>query len=72
MADLRIAFNNFQELINKYPNSPYAPDAAQRMIYIYNQFAEKPVHEVPLTGTSSVRICSRSQPRQMGISVLSA
>ncbi|MDN6276351.1 outer membrane protein assembly factor BamD [Psychrobacter sp.] len=39
-AYLRIAFNNFQELINKYPNSPYAPDAAQRMIYIYNQFAE--------------------------------
>lgn len=39
-AYLRIAFANFQELINKYPNSPYAPDAAQRMTYIYNQFAE--------------------------------
>ena len=39
-AYLRIAFANFQELINKYPNSPYAPDAAQRMIFIYNQFAE--------------------------------
>lgn len=37
---LRIAFANFQELINKYPNSPYAPDAAQRMTFIYNQFAE--------------------------------
>lgn len=39
-AYLRIAFANFQELINKYPNSPYAPDAAQRMTFIYNQFAE--------------------------------
>lgn len=39
-AFLRIAFANFQELINKYPNSPYAPDAAQRMTFIYNQFAE--------------------------------
>ena len=39
-AYLRIAFANFQELINKYPNSPYAPDAAQRMAFIYNQFAE--------------------------------
>lgn len=39
-AFLRIAFANFQELINKYPNSPYAPDAAQRMTYIYNQFAQ--------------------------------
>lgn len=36
----RLAFSNFQELIGCYPNSPYAPDAAQRMRYIYNQFAE--------------------------------
>ena len=39
-AYLRIAFANFQELVNKYPNSPYTPDAAQRMTFIYNQFAE--------------------------------
>ena len=39
-AYLRIAFANFQELVNKYPDSPYAPDAAQRMTFIYNQFAE--------------------------------
>ena len=39
-AFLRIAFANFQELISKYPNSPYTPDAAQRMTFIYNQFAE--------------------------------
>ncbi|WP_131669003.1 outer membrane protein assembly factor BamD [Psychrobacter pygoscelis] len=39
-AYYRLAFANFQELIGKYPNSPYAPDAAQRMIFIYNQFAE--------------------------------
>ena len=38
-AYFRIAFANFQELISKYPNSPYAPDAAQRMTFIYNQFA---------------------------------
>ena len=39
-AYLRIAFANFQELVNKYPNSPYAPDATQRMVFIYNQFAQ--------------------------------
>lgn len=39
-AYYRLAFANFQELIGKYPNSPYSPDAAQRMIFIYNQFAE--------------------------------
>lgn len=37
---LRLAFNNFQELIARYPDSSYAPDAAQRMTHIYNQFAE--------------------------------
>lgn len=36
----RLAFGNFQELLAKFPNSSYAPDAAQRMTYIYNQFAE--------------------------------
>lgn len=36
----RLAFNNFHELLSKFPNSKYAPDAAQRMVYIYNQFAE--------------------------------
>ncbi|TXD97733.1 outer membrane protein assembly factor BamD [Psychrobacter frigidicola] len=39
-GSLRLAFSNFQELVNKYPSSPYAPDAAQRMTFIYNQFAE--------------------------------
>lgn len=36
----KIAFSNFQELLNKYPNSQYAPDSALRMRYIYNQLAE--------------------------------
>lgn len=36
----KLAFNNFQELINRNPNSAYAPDAALRMRYIYNQLAE--------------------------------
>lgn len=39
-AYYRLAFANFQELIAKYPSSPYAPDAAQRMLFIYNQFAQ--------------------------------
>jgi len=39
----RLAFANFQELLAKYPNSPYAPDAAQRMTFIYNQFAESEI-----------------------------
>ncbi|UNU73400.1 outer membrane protein assembly factor BamD [Moraxella nasovis] len=37
---LQLAFNNFQVLVNNFPNSNYAPDAAQRMIAIYNDLAE--------------------------------
>lgn len=44
MGYSRLAFNNFQELIARYPNSPYAPDAALRMRYIYNQFAENEIN----------------------------
>lgn len=38
-AYLRLAFADFQNLITRYPNSPYVPDAVLRMTHIYNQFA---------------------------------
>lgn len=41
---LRLAFANFQTFLQKYPNSPYAPDAAKRMQFIYNQFSEAEMH----------------------------
>lgn len=37
---LRLAFRDFQNLLKHYPDSPYVTDAAQRMIAIYNDFAE--------------------------------
>lgn len=40
----QVAFANFVEFINKYPNSQYAPDAAQRMTYIYNEIASHELH----------------------------
>jgi outer membrane protein assembly factor BamD len=39
----RRAFADFSQLINRYPDSAYAPDARQRMIYLRNLLAE---HEV--------------------------
>lgn len=36
----RLGFSTLQEFIVKFPNSQYAPDAAQRMTYIYNSLAE--------------------------------
>ncbi|MCB1674346.1 MAG: outer membrane protein assembly factor BamD [Moraxellaceae bacterium] len=40
----RQAFDNFKELVTRFPNSAYAPDARQRMIYIRNQLAENELH----------------------------
>ena len=39
----RQAFNDFAELINRYPNSVYAADARQRMVHLRNQMAR---HEI--------------------------
>lgn len=33
------AFSNFAQLLQRYPNSPYSPDAEQRMVYLRNCFA---------------------------------
>lgn len=38
-AYYRAAFYDFLILVSRYPNSIYAPDAAQRMTYIYNELA---------------------------------
>lgn len=34
------AFNDFATVINNYPDSPYAPDARRRMIYLNNTLAQ--------------------------------
>ena len=40
----RDAFNDFSELIRRYPNSKYAPDAQQRMIYLRNLLAASEIN----------------------------
>ncbi len=35
------AFGNFQEMLSLYPNSPYAPDARQRMISLRNDLGQQ-------------------------------
>jgi len=34
------AYNDFQMLIQRYPDSPYTADARQRMVYLRNMFAQ--------------------------------
>lgn len=38
------SFKDFSELVNRYPESDYAPDARQRMTYLRNQLAQHEVH----------------------------
>ncbi|WP_434354042.1 outer membrane protein assembly factor BamD [Psychrobacter sp. HD31] len=40
-AAYRLGFKNLLEFVSMYPNSKYAPDAAQHMTYIYNTLAEQ-------------------------------
>ncbi|MDT7835487.1 outer membrane protein assembly factor BamD [Aquabacterium sp. OR-4] len=40
----RDAFQSFQQLVEQFPESKYAPDARQRMDYIANALAEYEVH----------------------------
>jgi outer membrane protein assembly factor BamD len=41
---MRQAFADFNELIQRYPDSPYAADARQRMIYLRNNLAQAEIH----------------------------
>jgi len=40
----RDSFNDFATLLNRYPNSQYAPDARLRMVYLRNQLASYEIH----------------------------
>ncbi|MFP6558838.1 outer membrane protein assembly factor BamD [Paraburkholderia sp. B3] len=41
---LREAYDAFKQVVDKYPQSKYAPDSAQRMRYIVNALASHEVH----------------------------
>jgi outer membrane protein assembly factor BamD len=43
-ATMRAAYDDFDQLVKFYPNSIYAPDAAQRMVYLRNNMAEYEIH----------------------------
>ena len=40
----REAFESFKELVNRFPNSKYAPDSIKRMNYLVNALASLEVH----------------------------
>lgn len=44
MDNLKDSFVNFRELLTRFPDSEYTPDARARMIWIRNQLAESEMH----------------------------
>ncbi len=40
------SFESFATLLRRFPNSPYAPEARQRMIFLRNRMAEHDLHAV--------------------------
>jgi outer membrane protein assembly factor BamD len=42
--DLRKSFDAFQRVVQQYPQSEYAADARQRMIYLRNRLADYEIH----------------------------
>lgn len=38
------AFADFKEVVTRFPNSRYAPDARQRMVYLFNNMAKYEIH----------------------------
>jgi len=42
--DLKKAFDAFNELVKRYPNSKYSQDATDRMTYLMNKIAENDLH----------------------------
>ncbi len=41
---IKASFENFSELVERFPNSKYSEDARQRMVYLYNNLAKYELH----------------------------
>lgn len=44
VSSARSAFRNFSELVGRFPDSRYAEDASQRMVYLRNLLAQYEIH----------------------------
>lgn len=44
VSSARSAFQNFSELVSRFPNSVYTPDASMRMVYLRNMLARYEMH----------------------------
>lgn len=63
MDNLQDAFGNFRELLVRFPDSSYSPDARARMIWIRNQLAESEMHVARLYARKKAWLSSLNRAR---------
>ncbi|MDP1541325.1 MAG: outer membrane protein assembly factor BamD [Moraxellaceae bacterium] len=63
MGQAKVAFDDFGQLLTRYPASPYAPDARQRMIYLRNQLAEAELHVARYYETRGANVAALNRAR---------
>ena len=63
ISSARTAFQNFSELLNRFPNSVYAKDSSMRMVYLRNILAQYEVHvaEYYLRGKAYIAAINRAK-----------
>jgi outer membrane protein assembly factor BamD len=63
MGQAKVAFDDFGQLLSRYPASPYAPDARQRMVFLRNQLAEAELHVARYYETRGANIAALNRAR---------
>lgn len=59
------AFSAFRELVNRFPDSEYAPDARARMLFTRNNLAEHELHAARFYGRRGAHIAAANRARQV-------
>lgn len=63
----RDAFTDFQELVSRFPDSEYAPDARARMVHIRNQLAEHELHAARYYARRGAYVATVARAREVVI-----
>ena len=60
----KASYEAFKELTTRFPNSVYAPDAAQRMVHIVNSLAAYEVHVARYYASRNAHIAAINRAQQ--------
>lgn len=65
LTSMKDAFNSFRELLTRFPESEYAPDARARMLFIRNQLAESEMHVARFYARKKAYLSSLNRARHV-------